>query len=77
MRKIEGAHVWEVRGSLPKDEAKGRPWATNTTMTVCAQTLHRAIKVAFQAHPDIEIHDVVHRGGKHIYLDEPAPAADG
>jgi hypothetical protein len=72
MVKFGEGHLYSVRGTLPKkvDGDPERRWVKNVDLSVVAPSVDRAIVIAREAHPDITIHDVVHRGGKTIYVDD-------
>lgn len=71
MRKFGDGHLFSVRGSLPKVEGDPeRRWAKNIALDVVASDIDRALVVAREAHPDITVFDVVHRGGRTVYVDD-------
>ena len=71
MRKFGDGHLFSVRGSLPPIEGdRERRWTKNVALDVVATDIDRALVVARQAHPDMNVFDVVHRGGKTVYVDD-------
>lgn len=71
MRKFGDGHLFSVRGSLPRIEGSSdRQWAKNVALDVVAANIDRAIAIAREVHPDITIFDVVHHGGKTVYVDD-------
>lgn len=65
------SHLWSVRYTLPKDEAKGRKWAKNGNATCVADTAEGAIALLKLAHEDATIFNVNHQGGgAETYVEE-------
>jgi hypothetical protein len=71
VRKFADGHLFSVRGSLPAIVGDPeRRWAKNVSLDVVAATIDRALAIAREAHGDMTVFDVVHRGGRSIYVDD-------
>ena len=64
IRVIEGQQVWMVGASIPKDDTKGRRWATTTTLVVVASTAERAIECAREHWGPCDVYSVQHYASK-------------
>jgi hypothetical protein len=59
---------YEISGSELQPE---KQWRTNIICHVVCATAQRAMELAMQKHPGMEIHSLVHRGKVDIIEDKP------
>jgi hypothetical protein len=61
------SQTWNISLTQPQDESKGRKWALNREITVCAEDVHGAIKIAEREYPDGIIHKVQRAQSIHFF----------
>lgn len=67
MARTVHSSLWEVQGSYRDPEKK---WRTNFVTFVMAASAARAIELAAQHHPDLNVSQVVRRGDRALIIDD-------
>lgn len=61
------SRTFNVEFTEPKDESKGRKWALNRNITVCAESVDTAIQIVRREFPEGEIHKVIRANSIHFF----------
>ncbi len=66
--KLDNCNTWSVAITHPKNDAMGRRWAHNDTVTVVATSMLEAHAEVLKEWPDVKIWSINHIGSKTVLL---------